>query len=107
MILVGLLAFVFGLSALARRFPHVVWLQVIRYDPPQLSEAQRVMIRRRSDLYAGVELMLLGIALPMVYASLTMMFFNELTTTAVTLVLAGSALCIGLVVTATWQSRRG
>jgi hypothetical protein len=35
------------------------------------------------------------------------MLFNEFTAKAVTLVLAGSVLCIGLGVTAIWRSRRG
>jgi hypothetical protein len=106
LVLVGLLALVFGLSALSRRFPHVAWLQVFRYEPPRLSDEQRARIRRRSDVYAGVRLILTGIGLPMVYVALTLMFFNEFTTKAIALVLGGSALCIGLGVTAIWRSDR-
>jgi hypothetical protein len=107
LVLVAILALVFGLSALSRRFPDVAWLYVFRYERPQLSDAQRDLMRRRSNIYAGIELILMGIALPMLYAAVTMMFFSEVTTMATILVLAGSVFCIGLGVTGIWRSRRG
>ncbi|MFN2567171.1 MAG: hypothetical protein ABR499_19420 [Gemmatimonadaceae bacterium] len=102
----GALVLVFGLSALARRFPDVAWLQPFRNAIPQLTGQQRAKIRRRSNIYAGVELILLGLVLPMAYAALKVMFFNAFTTKEVTLVLAGSALCIGLGITAIWRRDR-
>src|SRR5213593_2241491 len=65
LVLVAILAVVFGLSALSRRFPHVAWLQVFRYDRPQLSQEHQARMRQRSNIYAGVELILMGIILPM------------------------------------------
>jgi hypothetical protein len=64
-------------------------------------------MRRRADFYAGAELILMGVALPLLYGAATVMFFNDFTTKGVTLALAGSFLCIGLGVTAIWRSRRG
>ncbi len=106
MVLVGIIAIVFALSRLSRRFPQVAWLQVFRYEPPRMSEEQRAKNRQRANVYAGVELILMGIVMPMGYAALTVMFFNSFTPLATTLVLTGSALCIGLGVTAIWRSRR-
>jgi hypothetical protein len=107
LLLGGLLALVFGLSRLARRFPHVTWLRAFRDAWPQPSEAQRAKAGRRGAFYAGVQLILMGVALPFLYGALTVMFFNDFTSKAMTLVLAGSVLCIGLGVTAIWQSFRG
>lgn len=106
MVLVGIIAIVFVLSRLSRRFPQVAWLEVFRYDLPRLSEKQQAKNRQRANVYAGVELILLGIVLPMGYAALTVMFFNSFTPMATTLVFAGSLLCIGLGVTGIWRSRR-
>jgi hypothetical protein len=102
----GVFALLVGLSALARRFPHVAWLQVFRYSPPPLSEAEQARMRRRSDVHTGVQFILMGIALPLLYGAATVMFFNDFTIAATTLVLAGSVLCIGLGATAIWRSRR-
>lgn len=106
LILVGVFAFVYGFSALARRFPDVAWLQRLRYDPPRLSDAQRAKMRRRANIHAGVELILLGLVIPLCYVALTMMLFSDVTRTAMTIVFAGSALCIGLGLTAIWKSLR-
>ena len=105
LLLVGLIAVVFWLSALSRRFPHVTWLQVFRFDPPRLSQEQRARMRRRQNVYSGIELILMGIVIPMLYVVGTVMFFNDLTTTATTLVFVGSFACIGLGVTAVWRNR--
>jgi hypothetical protein len=106
LVLVGLMAVVFGLSVLSRRFPHVPWLQALRHAFPRLGNEQRARMRRRSDILAGIELILMGIALPLLYVAGTVMFFNNFTTTATTLVLAGSFLSIGLGVTAILRNRR-
>jgi len=106
MVLGGLLVLVFGLSRLARRFPHVAWLQVFRDAFPRPSEARRTRMRR-ADAYAGAEMILMGIALPLLYVAATVMFFNSFTARAIGFVLAISLLCIGLGVTAIWRSRRG
>jgi len=107
LVLGGLLALVFGLPRLARRFPHVAWLRGFRDAFPQPSEVQRARTGRGVAFYAGAKLIPMGVALPLLYGAATVMFFNDFTATAVTLVLAGSVLCIGLGVMAIWQSRRG
>jgi hypothetical protein len=106
LVAVLLIATVFGLSAAARRYPHVTWLQGFSKAFPPLSDEQRRKARKRADFYAGAQLILLGIALPLGYAALTIMTFSSFTTTATVLVGAGSLLCIGLGVTAIFQSRR-
>jgi hypothetical protein len=106
LVLAGLIAMVFALSALSRRFPDVTWLQAFRYNPPHLSQEQRARMRRRANIQAGIELILVGVVLPMLYVAVTVMFFNDFTTTATALVVTGSLLCISLGLTAIWRNRR-
>lgn len=106
LVLIAILAVVFGLSALSRRFPHIPWLQAFRYNRPRLSEEHQAQIRQRSNIYAGVELILLGIVVPIVYFGGTVMFFNTPTTTGTVLSLGGSLLLVGLGATAIWRNRR-
>ena len=106
LVLLGLVAVVSGFAVLARRFPGVGWLQLFRYKGPPLSEAQRARIRQRSNIHAGIELILMGIVLPILYVVGIVMFFNEVTTNALVLVMAGSVLLIGLGVVGIWQNRR-
>jgi hypothetical protein len=103
----GVLAAVWGLSALSRRFPDVAWLQRFRYQRPQLSEEHRARMRQRANVYAGVEFILLGLALPMLYVAVTLMSFSEITRMAMAIVLAASVVCIALGITAIVRSRRG
>jgi hypothetical protein len=106
-VLGGVVVVVFGLSALSRRFPQVEWLQHFRYDPPKLSEAQRARMQRRANVAAGVQLILLGVVLPMGYIVLTVMMFNDITRKAMAVVLTGSVVCIALGITAIVRSFRG
>lgn len=94
-----------GLAALSRRFPDVAWLAHFRFEN-RLTEKQKARMRRSAAVHAGVELILLGLALPMGYVVLTVMFFSSFTATAVVLTLAGSVLCIILGVTAIVRSGR-
>jgi hypothetical protein len=107
LVLGGLVALVFGLSRLARRFPHVAWLRPFRDAWPRPTAAQRARTGRQTAFLAGAQLILMGVVLPFLYGAVTAMFFTDFTAKAVTLVLAGSILCIGLGVMAIWQSRRG
>lgn len=106
LLLGGAFVLLLGVSALARRFPRVAWIQKLRYDPPKLTDEQQAKIRRRADVYAGVELILLGVALPMVYFAMTVMFFNTPTVLGLALVGAGSVLCVGLGLIAISGGRR-
>jgi len=105
LVLGSLLVLVLGLSALSRHFPHVAWLRVFRYDGSRLSEEQRARIRRQANAHAGIEMILMGLALPLLYVFSTVMLFNNFTAGGTVLVLAGSALFIGLGGTAVWRSR--
>jgi hypothetical protein len=102
----GMLVVVLGLSALSRRFPQVGWLQYFRHDPPQLTDEQRARMRRRANVHAGIELILIGVVLPMGYIVLTVMMFNDITRTGMATALAASALCIGLGITAIVRRNR-
>jgi hypothetical protein len=100
LILGGIVAVLFGLSALSRRFPQIAWLQHFYIERPQLSEEQKARMRRRAGILEGTKLILLGIILPMGYILLTVMMFNDITRKGMALVLAGSVVCIALGVTA-------
>jgi hypothetical protein len=106
MVLAGILALLFGLSALSRRFPDVGWLQLFRIERPQLSDEQRARMRQRSTILAGLEMILLGIVIPAVYFIGTIMMFNEPTATGMVISLAASLLLIGLGIAAIVRSRR-
>lgn len=100
-----LLGSLWGLATLARRRPDVTWLQPFRTAFPQPTEAQRQRQRRRADTHAGVELILLGLVIPIGYVALTLMTFSDTSAVGLTLAAAGSLLCIGLGVTAIVQNR--
>jgi hypothetical protein len=55
-------------------------------------------------VYAGVQLILLGIVLPFGFYAISMMTFSSAGTTANVLVYAGSGLCVTLGITAIWRS---
>lgn len=106
-IVVGsILAVLYGLSALSRRFPHVTWLQHFRLPRSRLTEEQQARMRRRANVYAGAQLILLGIILPLGYVVLTVMTFSTVRTGAFAIVLAGSTLCVVLGIVAIVQSIR-
>jgi len=146
----AVIVLLFALSALARRFPHIDWLQVFRfqrpYDPsrdrkldtawmdpveamrrreaprepfaelreqyrafkadmPQLPKEQKARLRRSSNVWAGVQLIALGIALPFGYYILSMMFlFSTVSRTENLFVFVASGICIILGITAIVRS---
>jgi hypothetical protein len=102
----GMVAVWCGLSALARRFPHVPWLQHFRLPRSRLTEAQQAKMSRRAAAYAGAQLILLGLVLPLGYLVLTVMTFNTVRSGTLTIVLAGSVLCVLLGITAIVQGGR-
>jgi hypothetical protein len=59
---------------------------------------------RRAAAYAGAQLILLGLVVPVGYLVLTVMTFNTVRTGTLTIVLAGSVLCVLLGITAIVQS---
>jgi len=64
------------LSWLAGRRPDVRWLQPFRM--PEVHPAIREQRRRRAERVAGVEMILVGICLPIGYLILTVMTFSSL-----------------------------
>jgi hypothetical protein len=106
LVAVLLLGAVFGLSAAARRYPHITWLRGFAKVFPRLPEEQRRKIRKRGDFYAGAQLILLGLSLPLAYAVLTVMTFSSFTTTGMVVAGVGSLLCIGAGIAAIAHSRR-
>jgi hypothetical protein len=106
LVVVGLFALLFALSALSRRFPHVAWLQHFRYARPRLSDEQRAKMRQQANVYAGVELILLGIVVPIAYFALTVMMFNEPTMLGTTLAFGSALVLISLGSVAIWTNRR-
>jgi hypothetical protein len=95
-ILLGLIAIVFILSRLAYWFPDVAWLQVFRLPVIQMTEEQRAKRRRSVNRMAGLEMVLAGFVLPLIYFGSTIMFFSEPKTLPTIIVTACSVLCIAL-----------
>lgn len=93
-ILLGLIAAVFVLSRLAPRFPDVAWLQVFRLPVRQMSEEEKARRRRRANRMAGVEIILAGMILPLLYLAAKVMMFNEPTTLGLVIVGGCSLACI-------------
>lgn len=106
LVILGVLAAVFGLSALSRRYPHVAWLQPFRFHWPQLPAEQRESMRRRANVHAGIELILLGFAVPIVYVGSSIMMFNDPTAWGLTISIAIAALLIALGSTGVWRNTR-
>ena len=95
-ILLGIIAIVFVLSRLARWLPHVAWLQIFRLPVMQMSEEQKAKRRRIGKRMAGLEMVLAGVVLPLLYFGSTIMFFSTPQTIPTIIVTACSVLCIAL-----------
>jgi hypothetical protein len=72
--------------------PDIGWLGAFRR--PELAPEQKARFRRRANVIAGAELILLGIVIPLGYGALTIMTFNSFDPAANWLVGACSVLCI-------------
>jgi L-asparagine transporter-like permease len=105
MILLGLLAAVIVLSWLAKRMPHIAWLQNFRLPENRLTPAQRERLRKSQNRMAGVEFMLLGVIAPFGLIVLSLMFFSEPSTMEWVLVGAFSIVCVALGITALVKNR--
>jgi hypothetical protein len=152
-VLVGIMALVYVLAALARRFPDVGWLSHFQFQRPydarrdrhldaawlpkaegqvkqnpfrealaearkdwrtfrealpELPPEQKARQKRRSNVYAGVQLILLGIALPFGYHVLSMMLlFSSVSRTENVLLVVASATCVLLGIIAIARSGKG
>jgi hypothetical protein len=94
-ILLGLIAVVFGLSRLARAYPGIGWLQVFRLPERQMSEEERARRKRAENRRAGLEIILTGFVLPLVYFGLGVVFFTEPSALEIVVVGLLSVLFIG------------
>jgi uncharacterized membrane protein len=95
-ILLGLIAVAFGLNRLAVAFPHLAWLQLFRLPVRQMSEEERARRRRSANRLAGLEMVIAGLVLPLLYFVPTFMMFNEPKPIPVVIVSACSVICIAL-----------
>jgi hypothetical protein len=95
-ILLGLIAVAFVMNRVSRQLPHVAWLQWFRLPVIHMSEEQRARRRRAGNRMAALEIVLAGLALPVVYFLSTIMFFSEPKTVPTVIVTACSVLCIAL-----------
>lgn len=95
-ILLGLIAIAFGLGWVARAHPSVHWLQVFRLPAVQMSEEQRARRRRIANRLAALEIIVAGLALPLLYVLSTVMMFNNFKTIPTIIVTACSVSCIAL-----------
>lgn len=96
LVLLGILAIVFVLNRLARALPQVAWLQAFRLPVRHLSDEQKAARRRAGNRMAAVELILLGLALPLLYVGSTVMLFNDIKAATMVLVGGCSVICVGL-----------
>ena len=103
-VLVGVLAVFAVLVTAANGLPSVEWLRPFRLNQ-NLSEAQKARIRRSTSLHVGLELIGLGLLLPVGYLVLTVMMFNEIDRLTMALTAAGSVACIGLGIWAVFSSK--
>jgi len=71
-------------------------MKFFHLERPGLTEEQRARIRRRSNVHAGIELILLGIVVPIGYLISTVMMFNTPTALGLTLALGSALLLISL-----------
>lgn len=97
-ILMGALVVLVGLLTLANAYPDVAWLRPFRVFRAQPSEAQAGRLRRRVRITAAVELIGLGLLLPVGYLVLTVMFFSQVhpATLWLTLALAALSVAVGI-----------
>jgi uncharacterized membrane protein len=95
-ILLGLIAVAFGLNRLAVAFPHIAWLQVFRLPVRQMSEEERARRWRSANRLAGLEMVIAGLVLPLLYFVPTLMMFNEPRPIPTIIVGACSVICIAL-----------
>lgn len=95
-ILLGLLAIAFASVWLARALPQVTWLQIFRLPAIQLSEEQKRRQRRSANQQVALEIMVAGLALPLLYFVSTVMLFSDFETLPTIIVTACSVLCIAI-----------
>jgi hypothetical protein len=106
LIILIVLGALFGLSALSRRHPHIGWLQAFHIKWPQLSEEQRARMQRRANIRAGLQFILLGFCVPVVYVGSSVMTFSDPSTVglAISAIIGFALIVVGII--AIWRNRR-
>lgn len=101
-----LLAVLYGLSALSRRYPHIGWLQAFHIKWPQLSEEQKARMQRRANIRAGIQFILLGCGVPVIYVVSSVMTFSDPSTLglAISGTIGFGVIVLGII--AIWTNRR-
>lgn len=95
-IVVVLVVVGFVLTRLALRFPDVAWLQIFRLPVRQISDEEKARQRRRASLMAGIQIILAGLVLPLLYLASKVMMFDEPTPLGMIIVGGCMLACIGL-----------
>jgi hypothetical protein len=95
-IALGLFAAAILVVWLARRFPDVTWLQPFQLRTFQLTEAQKARHRRAGNRQAALEIMLMGLMLPVLYLLSSLFMFNDPKATPMAIALAGMVVCFGV-----------
>lgn len=95
-IVVVLVVVGFVLTRLAPRFPNVAWLQIFRLPVRHISEEEKARQRRRASLMAGIQIILAGLVLPMLYLLSKVMMFDEPTPLGMIIAAGCMLACIGL-----------
>ena len=103
LIVLLLLAAFYLLSRAAARRPDIEWLRAFRW--PALSPEIQARNRRRAERMAGIEFILLGVALPIGYMMLTAMTFSSLDPWWTFGVAVASVACLALGITAIVKNR--
>ena len=95
---------IMGLGYAARRYPQVAWLQPFNLQR-HLTHQQRERLQRSGNVTAGAQLILLGIAIPLAFFALEVMFFSKTTGLEMASVAGASILCIALGIVAIVRNR--
>lgn len=105
--LVAVMAALFVLTVLSRRFPQAGWLSPFRVLFPAPTEAERARARRVSDFDAGLKFILLGLGIGVLYVASRIMLFEDLGGTGAVAAAIAATSCVALGILAIRQSRRG
>lgn len=81
------------LGWLARRYPHVGWLQPFDFTR-HLSPQQRARRERASNRIVALEMILAAIVIPVAYVLLKVLLFGEFTATGIVVTAALSLTCL-------------
>jgi hypothetical protein len=94
-----------ALNLTAQRKPHIRWLRHFDFSR-NLTPKQKQRLQRSLNRTAGVEMILLGFAMPIGYVVLTVVFFNAIEPAPMIIASILGLVCAGLGVTAIYKAGR-